>query len=163
MKRRTVLTYGIIALVGLVGSALAHRAFSRTPPSPIPRPAMSPVVIREPLRLRAWEEDLPPLGVPPDPNRPIGYALLSVTFENTSLKRVEVKIESVTVRSAQNGRVISSLPSSTLILMPLEISPQQYQLFSRQGYGGDRKLTGSLVYTVEGRTYILTTGPVPVM
>ena len=167
LRHRWMLTCWMIPCV-VIASYLIHQQ----PPSLTSEPSslhiqgvtMPAVVIREPLTLYAWEEDpnLPPVGMPPDPNRPISYAWLNVTFENTTLDQVELKIKSVTVRSSQNGKVFHSLPESVLTLKPLEISPQQYRMFSHQSYGQHRTVIGSLTYELNGQTYTLTTDVVPV-
>ncbi len=158
VKRRMAMACGTLACISIVSSAAVHQILFETVNSTTDKPAMPSVIIREPLTLQAWEEDpnFPPLGVSPDPNRPISYALLSVTFENTTLNRIDVKIKSVEIRSSQNGELINSLLESTLTLMPLEISAQQYRLFSRQSYGKHRSLVGSLGYEIDGREQSLT-------
>jgi hypothetical protein len=167
LKYRWMLACWIIPCV-----VIASYLINQQPPSLTSEPSslhiqgvtMPAVVIREPLTLYAWEEDpnLPPVGMPPDPNRPISYAWLNVTFENTTLDHIELKIKSVTVCSSENGKVLQSLPESTLTLGPLEISPQQYRMFSQQSYGQNRTVVGSLTYELNGQTYTLTTDVVPV-
>ncbi|MEN9214764.1 MAG: hypothetical protein Q6J44_03215 [Gloeomargarita sp. DG02_4_bins_56] len=143
----------------LTSLAIAHELLSQPASSPSVNITMPTVIIREPLTLQAGEEDprFPPLGVEPDPNRPISYALLNVTFENKTLNRIEVIINSVEIRSSQTNTVLNSLPARTLTLMPLEVSAQQYRMYSRQSYGEHRRLIGTLTYTIDGQTYTLTT------
>jgi len=164
VKLRKAWTIAVITSIGMVSLFVSHHILSQTISSHTQKVTMPTVIIRKSLTLRAWEEDpnFPPIGMPPDPNRPISYALLNVTFENTTLDRIEMKIKSVTVQSSQNGDILLALPESALTLGPLEISPQQYFLSSRKTYGQHRTVVGSLTYELNGQTYTLTTEAVPV-
>lgn len=125
---------------------------------------MNEVIIREPLNLLAWEEDpnLPPRGIPLQPDRPISFAMLSVTFENKTTQVVEILIKLIAIQTNKERRVINSLPATNLVLMPLEISPQQYQMSNRESYSNTIELIGILIYELDGKIYTLESDPVSV-
>lgn len=98
---------------------------------------MNKMFITEPLSLQIWENDpriIPP-GTSSSVKRPVGFASLSLTFENKTEQTLILKMSSIVVRGVDSKKILMSLPARDLTLHPLEISPQRYQISSQEGYG----------------------------
>ncbi len=131
---------------------------SRNPNFKKPKTPMNKVIINQPLTLEAWQEDpnLPPVGIPINKDRPIGYALLRVTFENKTMHTITLHLQKIEVVAAGNQNKLISLPPVDLTLHPLEISPQQYRLTKKEGYGNIKQIKGILVYKLDGQNHTLS-------
>lgn len=115
------------------------------------------IVVSEPLELQAWQEDptLPPVGVPYSKDRPISYAMWSVTFENKTEQTIFVKIKTVDIYLKNSDQPFISLSSQELVLRPLEIAPQQYHFSSQISYSDVRQIEALMTYQIDNQTYTL--------
>ena len=123
---------------------------------------MSKISVTQPLNLQVWQNDrrLTPPGASPNPNRPVGFASLSFTFENKTEQTLTLKLQAIEVRAVDSKRLLMSLPARDLILKPLEIAPQRYQLSNQEGYGNVDKVEALVIYQLDGQSYTMRSAPV---
>ncbi len=125
---------------------------------------MSKMIVTQPLSLQIWENDprLIPPGASPTAKRPVGFASLSLTFENKTEQTLILKMQSIGVRAVGSKQLIMSLSAKDLTLHPLEISPQRYQISNQEGYGNVQQVEAVIIYQLEGKSYELISSPVKV-
>jgi hypothetical protein len=113
--------------------------------------------------LIAREENLPPLGVPIDPQRNIGFASVFLRLENPQLTSVTVRVTKVEIRSLSNGELQSFQQSLQEIqLKPLENSEVVLQLTNKSGYAAKDKVKAIVTYQIGDKISIIESEPVEV-
>jgi hypothetical protein len=87
------------------------------------------------LSLMAREERLPPLGLPPDPNRDIGFATVMVRLNNPCNVQQTISIDAIEIRCiADQQRQPFTFKPRTLELKPLENSVVDLHLTNTVGF-----------------------------
>ena len=113
--------------------------------------------------LIAREENLPPLGVPIDPQRNIGFASVFLRLENPQLTSVTVRVTKVEIRSLSNGDLQSFQQSLQEIqLKPLENSEVVLQLTNKSGYIGRDQVKAIVTYKIAEEISIIESEAVEV-
>ncbi|MBE9219398.1 hypothetical protein [Dolichospermum flos-aquae] len=113
--------------------------------------------------LIAREENLPPLGVPIDPQRNIGFASVFLRLENPQLTPVTVRVTKVEIRNLSNEELQTFQQSPQEIqLKPLENSEVVLQLTNKSGYIGSDKVKAIVTYKIAEETNIIESEPVEV-
>jgi hypothetical protein len=113
--------------------------------------------------LIAREENLPPLGVPIDPQRNIGFASVFLRLENPQLTSVTVRVTKVEIRSLSNGELQSFQQSLQEIqLKPLENSEVVLQLTNKSGYAAKDQVKAIVTYQIGDKISIIESEPVEV-
>jgi hypothetical protein len=125
---------------------------------------MNKILVTQPLTLQIWENDpnFPAPGTPPGTDIPVGFASLSFTLENKTQHSILIKLLAVEVRSISNKKLLMSMPAKDLILHPLEIAPQRYQLSNKNGYGNINQVEAIVIYELDGQQYTLESSPVKI-
>ncbi|MDB9460231.1 hypothetical protein PN480_15275 [Dolichospermum circinale CS-1225] len=115
------------------------------------------------VTLIAREENLPPLGVPIDPQRNIGFASVFLRLENPQLTSVTVTVTKVEIRNLSNEELQSfqHLPHK-IQLKPLENSEVVLQLTNKSGYIGRNQVKAIVTYQIGDETSIVESEPVEV-
>jgi hypothetical protein len=115
------------------------------------------------VTLLAKEEKHPPLGVPQQPNRDIGFASVFLRLENQKTENVELIIQKIEIRNVSNGRIqmVSQQPEK-IHLHPLENSENAFQLTNKTGYGGQKKVQAVITYQLGSQIYVIESEPVEV-
>lgn len=115
------------------------------------------------VTLIAREENLPPLGVPIDPQRNIGFASVFLRLENPQLTSVTVTVTKVEIRNLSNEELQSfqHLPQE-IQLKPLENSEVVLQLTNKSGYIGRNQVKAIVTYQIGDETSIVESEPVEV-
>ena len=113
--------------------------------------------------LIAREENLPPLGVPIDPQRNIGFASVFLRLENPQVTPVTVTVTKVEIRNLSNEELQSFQQSPQEIqLKPLENSEVVLQLTNKSGYIGRDQVKAIVTYKIAEETNIIESEPVEV-
>ena len=117
----------------------------------------------EKVTLIAREENLPPLGVPIDPERNIGFASVFLRLENPQLTSVTVRVTKVEIRNLSNKELQNFQHSPQEIqLKPLENSEVVLQLTNKSGYIGSDQVKAIVTYKIAQETNIIESEPVEV-
>ena len=121
-------------------------------------------MIVTPLRLQIWENDprLPLPGASPTANRPIGFASISMTFENKTEQPINLRLQTIAIFPVGSKQPLMSLAATDLTLGPLEIAPQQYQLSNQEGYGNLAQVEAVVIYQLDGQSHTLRSSSVNV-
>ncbi|MCF2149338.1 hypothetical protein IQ276_023485 [Desmonostoc muscorum LEGE 12446] len=115
------------------------------------------------VTLIAREENLPPLGVPVDPQRNIGFASVFVRLENPQETPVTVTITKVEIRNLSDGKLQDFQQTPQKIeLKPLENSELAFQLTNKRGYAGKDKVKAIVTYQIEDQSSIIESDAVEV-
>jgi hypothetical protein len=115
------------------------------------------------VTLIAREENLPPLGVPIDPQRNIGFASVFLRLENPQLTPVTVTVNKVEIRSLSSVKLQNFQYSLQEIqLKPLENSEVVLQLTNKSGYISRDQVKAIVTYQVGDETSIIESEPVEV-
>jgi hypothetical protein len=97
-------------------------------------------------------ERIPPLGVPQNRDRDIGFASVFVRLENPQEANATVMIKSIEIRSATNGQLQDfNQPPQTIELKPLENSEIVFHLTNKTGYIGLDKVKAIVTYQIGDR------------
>ena len=115
------------------------------------------------VTLIAREENLPPLGVPIDPQRNIGFASVFLRLENPQLTSVTVRVTKVEIRNLSNEELQSFQHSPQEIqLKPLENSEVVLQLTNKSGYIGRDQVKAIVTYKIAEEISIIESEAVEV-
>jgi hypothetical protein len=115
------------------------------------------------VTLMAKEETLPPLGVPKNPNRDIGFASVFVRLENPQEKTIKVMIEKIEIRNEYDGKLqFFTFSPQTIELKPLENSEIAFQLSNKIGYGGQEKVKAIVTYRIGNQVKVIDSEAVSV-
>ncbi|WP_041933224.1 hypothetical protein [Gloeothece verrucosa] len=115
------------------------------------------------VKLISREEELPPLGVPQDPNRDIGFATVFVQLENLKEEKATLLIKSIEILNVSDGKPINfSYPSKEIHLNPLENAEIAIQLTNKTGYSGQHLVKAKIVYQLSNQIYTLESNPTEV-
>ena len=115
------------------------------------------------VTLIAREENLPPLGVPIDPQRNIGFASVFLRLENPQLTSVTVRVTKVEIRNLSNEELQSFQQSPQEIqLKPLENSEVVLQLTNKSGYIGRDQVKAIVTYKIAEEISIIESEAVEV-
>jgi hypothetical protein len=105
------------------------------------------------VSLQAREEELAPLGRPPQPNRPISFATVFLTFENPDLQVKQITIEQVTIIDHLSQRSLLTLPQPRVItLNPMENSVIDIQLNQPKPYSSIGAVEAIVTYRLADQT-----------
>ncbi|MBD2136689.1 hypothetical protein H6F32_03585 [Anabaena sp. FACHB-1237] len=115
------------------------------------------------VSLLSQENKLPPLGVPPQPNRDIGFATVFITLENPQEKNQTVKIEKVEIRNVTDKKLQPfQFKPKSVELKPLENSVVDIHLTNKTGYVGKDKVKAIITYKIGNQTSVIESQPVTV-
>ncbi|MCW5315185.1 hypothetical protein GTQ43_15615 [Nostoc sp. KVJ3] len=115
------------------------------------------------VTLIARKENLPPLGVPVDPQRNIGFASVIIQLENPQETTVTVNLTKVEIRNSSDGQLQDFQQTPQEIkLKPLENSELAFQLTNKTGYVGKDKVKAIITYQIEGQSSIMESEAVEV-
>ncbi len=158
------LSPALLALA-LLSCSLPSQSQSTPPP---PNSTMNPISTHPSipaLTLVAREERLPPLGEPPNPDRPISFAAVFLQLKNPQMATIEVQLQEVEIVTAGDRptpALMTLAPSQTLTLKPLENSVVEVQLTSPSPYPGQGAVRAIATYQIDGVTYRAESPAVPV-
>ena len=126
--------------------------------------AMTTTLVTQPLTLRIWrhEPQIPVPGLRPGTPHPVGFAAIDVTFENKTERELTLDIETIAIYPIGSHQPLMQLPPRTLVLHPMEIAPQVFQLSNQTGYGKVKQVEAVIVYQIEGDRHTLRSQPVAV-
>lgn len=115
------------------------------------------------VTLIAREQNLPPLGVPVDPQRNIGFASVFLRLENPQATPITVTITKVEIRNLSDGKLqdFQQLPQE-IKLKPLENSEVVFQLANKTGYIGKDKVKVVVSYKIGEKMSIIESESVEV-
>ncbi|QSJ15917.1 hypothetical protein JYQ62_29655 [Nostoc sp. UHCC 0702] len=95
------------------------------------------------------QENLPPLGIPNNPQRNIGFASVFIRLENPQNKSVTVKITQVEIRNFLDGkRQNFTSQHKEIELKPLENSEIVIELANKSGYKGHERVKAVVTYHI---------------
>jgi hypothetical protein len=115
------------------------------------------------VTLLAREEKTPPLGVPANANRSIGFASVFLRLENPKEKDVSLTVQRVEIRNTVDGNVqLSDSSPQQIHLRPLENSEIVFHLTNKIGYSQHNQVKAVINYTIGDRTQLIESTPVEV-
>lgn len=115
------------------------------------------------VTLIAREQNLPPLGVPVDAQRNIGFASLFIRLENPQETLVTVTISKIEIRNSSNGQLQDFQQTPQVIqLKPLENSELAFQLTNKSGYAGKDKVKAIVTYRIKDQSSVIESEAVEV-
>jgi hypothetical protein len=115
------------------------------------------------ITLIAREEKLPPLGVPQQPNRDVGFASVFVRLQNPQAKEVIFLIKKIEIYSAYTSKIIMANEQPQEIrLHPLENSENAFYIKNKTGYEGQNKVKAVITYEVDSQTHTIESESVEV-
>jgi hypothetical protein len=88
---------------------------------------------------------------------------MDVTFENRTDRQLTLHIETIAVCPIGSHQPLMQLPPRTVVLHPMEIAPQVFQLSNQTGYGKVKQVQAVIVYQIEGDRHTLRSQPVAVL
>ena len=125
-------------------------------------PTSAYTVIRE-VNLLAREENLPPPGVFPDPERDIGFATVFIYLENKYQKDIKVRVNRVEIRNVSDETLQPfSQPPQEIYLKPLENSKISFDLTNPTGYIGQDRVKAVVTYQIGEKIKVIESEPVEV-
>lgn len=125
-------------------------------------PSIRNVAIRS-ITLQAREEIQPPVGIPPRPNRDIGFATVFLRVENPKQEDATLIVKSVEIRNVSDGaRQDFSQPAQAINLRPLENSELAFHLTNKTGYSGQDRVKAVVTYEVGEQLLVIESDPVEV-
>jgi hypothetical protein len=135
--------------------------YANNQPHSSPAPIMTNLVKK--VTLIAREQNLPPLGVPVDPQRNIGFASVLIRLENPLVTPTTVTITKVEIRNLSDGK-LQDFPqiSQEIQLKPLENSEVVLQLANKSGYAGQDKVKAIVTYKIENQSSIIESDAVEI-
>ena len=115
------------------------------------------------VTLIAREQILPPLGVPVDPQRNIGFASVFLRLENPQPTPITVTVTKVEIRSLSDNQLqgFQQLPQE-IKLKPLENSEIVFNLTNKHGYIGKHQVKAVVTYQVANDSSIIESKPVQI-
>lgn len=115
------------------------------------------------VKLIAREEKLPPLGIPQNPNRNIGFASVLVRLENHQTKNNTLTLKKIEIREVKTGKIQPfNWKSQTIELKPLENSELLFQSANKTGYSLPEKMKAIITYQINGQTRVIESEPVEI-
>ena len=115
------------------------------------------------VTLIAREEKRPPLGVPPQPNRDIGFASVFLKIENLTEANATLSIDKIEIRNASDSRLQAfSHSPQDIHLKPLEHSELVFHLTNKTGYSGQDNVKAVVTYQTTGQVSVVESEPVEV-
>jgi hypothetical protein len=150
----------ILALLILAESTTACEVtstYANNQRSSEPKPIMTNnTSLVKKVTLIAREQNRPPLGVPVDPQRNIGFASVFVRLENPQANPITVTITNVEIRNLADGKLQNfKQPPQKINLKPLENSEVVFQLANKTGYIGKDKVKVVVIYKIGKKTSII--------
>jgi len=101
------------------------------------------------VSLLSQENKLPPVGIPPQPNRDIGFATVFISLENHQQKNQTVIIKKIEVRNVSDHKLQSfSFQPKQIELKPLENSVIDIHLSNKIGYSGKDQVKAIITYQI---------------
>jgi len=158
---RFVILLGLVETITACG-VLSTYANYKSDSLPAPTMNSNRSLVKK-VTLVAREENLPPLGVPIDPQRNIGFASVFLRLENPQLTPVTVTVTKVEIRNLSNEELQSFQHSPQEIqLKPLENSEVVLQLTNKSGYIGRDQVKAIVTYEIAEKTSIIESTAVEV-
>ena len=115
------------------------------------------------VSLLSQENKLPPLGIPPQRNRDIGFATVFVSLENHQMKNQTVIIKKIEVRNVSDHKLQSfSFQPKQIELKPLENSVIDIHLTNKMGYSGKDQVKAIITYQIGSQVNTIESNPVNV-
>ncbi|WP_334949428.1 hypothetical protein [Nostoc sp.] len=105
------------------------------------------------VTLIARQENLPPLGIPHNPQRNIGFASVFIRLENPQTNSVTIKISQVEIRNLLDGKLQNfQFQYKEIELKPLENSEIVVELTNKSGYTGHDRVKAVVTYHIENQS-----------
>lgn len=125
-------------------------------------PSVTGISIKS-VTLTAREENRPPVGVPPNQKRDIGFASVFLRIENSREENATLLIERIEIRNVSDDsiQIASQFPQS-IRLQPLENSENAFYLTNKIGYSGQDKVKAVITYEVGTQVHVIESDPVDV-
>ena len=154
----------LLMLADVITACGVPSTYANNQPHSSPTPIMTNnTVLVKKVTLIAREQNLPPLGVPVDPQRNIGFASVLIRLENPQITPTTVTITKVEIRNLSDGKLQDFQQISQEIqLKPLENSEVVLQLANKSGYAGEDKIKAIVTYKIENQSSILESEAVEV-
>jgi hypothetical protein len=115
------------------------------------------------VSLLSQENKLPPLGVPPQANRDIGFATVFLTLENHQQKNQTVKIKKIEIRNVADHKLqFFKFKPQSIELKPLENSVIDIHLTNKTGYSGKDQVKAIITYQIGEQVNKIESEPVKV-
>jgi hypothetical protein len=115
------------------------------------------------VSLLSQENKLPPVGIPPQPNRDIGFATVFISLENHQQKNQTVIIKKIEVRNVSDRKLQSfSFQPKRIELKPLENSVIDIHLTNKIGYAGKDRVKAIITYQIGEEVNKIESEPVEV-
>jgi hypothetical protein len=113
--------------------------------------------------LIAREEKTPPIGMPTQKNRDIGFASVFLSLENHVEKNKIVMIQKIEIRNLVNGKSQSfNFKPKRIELKPLENSQVAFHLTNKTGYSGQDKVKALITYQIGEEVKKIESQPVEI-
>jgi hypothetical protein len=124
----------------------------------------SPSIISPRLRLIAREERLPPVGIPAQLDRNIGFADIFIRLDNPKDAKIQLVLEKIEICDVSHDVLqnFSFLPQ-TIELKPLENSELVFHLKNKTGYAKKGKVKAILRYRFENKEYVIESDAVAII
>lgn len=144
-----LLLFSLFSSDGMVNSCnYLPRDFHSQPSSHLQSKAVNKKVMIK-ISLLSQENKLPPLGIPPQKNRDIGFATVFVSLENHDLKNKTVIIKNIEVRNVSDQKLQSfRFKPKKIELKPLENSVIDIHLTNKTGYSGKDRVKAIITYQI---------------
>ena len=144
-----LLLFSLFGFDGMVNSCnYLPRDFYSQPSSHLQLKAVNKKVMIK-VSLLSQENKLPPLGIPPQPNRDIGFATVFVSLENHQMNNQTVIIKNIEVRNVSDHKLQSfSFQPKRIELKPLENSVIDIHLTNKIGYSGKDRVKAIITYQI---------------
>ena len=103
-------------------------------------------------RLDVYEDQMLPLGTPPEITPAVGHGVIRLKIENLTPEAVNFQIHQVEIRSGC-GSVVMAQSGSAIALGGLQILEPGYHLTNQEGYQNTERVRAVVVYEFNDRTY----------
>ena len=115
------------------------------------------------VSLLSRENKLPPVGIPNQSNRDIGFATVFLSLENHQEKNQTVTIKNIEIRNASDLQLQSfSFETRQIELKPLENSVIDIHLANKIGYVGEDPVKAIVTYQIGSQVNVIESEAVEV-
>jgi hypothetical protein len=125
-------------------------------PSNAQIPAATDGITVKEIRLVAREHRSPPVGVPIEAHRNIGFADVFLTIENDREEAGDVMIEKIRIEDMENREIpIEDDVQQQIAFNPLEHSVNDFHLTNKFGYREKARVKAVVTYQVNRQSYTM--------
>jgi hypothetical protein len=117
----------------------------------------------ETVELWAREENQPPKGIEPQPDRDIGFASVLLRLNNPHQVTISITVQEVEIRNVSDHQLQPfHHPPQDILLGPLENGAFAFYLTNKTGFEGDDQVEAVVTYEIGGETRVIVSEPVEV-